>query len=282
MFVLGLPSNLRTRLEKAVNTNGIQIATVVAGIGKEGTLQLFPSPEDAVLALRAYYDEFGDKYEDAFALILPYAPLPDALRQELLILEDIGAEVVFAVAGNDGWPAPLPKRARPDTTFLNAIFKQVSREVFGEDDEHDPKQPSTYFQAIAEKNPGIIITRGSLDTCDQVAAHRYAFLRLAADAFADFVTKKGQVGRIDAFFRSLGLDHAQSGGVNATLTVLKDGSRVYQRTTNTHLKQGDHTTPQAAARIYFHEFFMDEECFVAILYAGPHPENDITRYHEFP
>jgi len=275
VFILGLPKAIRARIEGAAKKEGIRISSVLSDIGKKGSLQLLPDPSDAVHSLKAYYDQFSENYENAFVVVLPYAPIPVDVDGELLVLEEFGAEIVYISEGQDGWPV-LAKKTRPDTRFLNEVFQQLMLEILGEED----VLPSDYFRSVAEKNPNFLIIKGALDTCDQVAEHRREFLKMAADALSKFIDKGGRVGRIDAFFGTMGLDHAQTGGINTTLSVFKEGRRIYHKSSNTHLKQGDNTTPQAAARIYYHEFSLEERCYVAVLYAGPHPETDICRQHE--
>ncbi|MFA6183466.1 hypothetical protein, partial [Acidithiobacillus sp.] len=129
----------------------------------------------------------------------------------------------------------------------------------------------------AEDNARLLIATGALDSCDAVPRYRWLFLTKAADAFALLLQKNGAVGgRLGGFFKNQGVIHAQSGGVNATLQVYKDGRLVYENTSNTHLKQGDCTTADAAVRIYYQHFSFQEELYVAILHAGPHPDRDIT------
>lgn len=275
VFILGLPKAIRVRIEGAANKEGIRISSVLADIGKKGSFQLLPDPSDAVHSLKAYYDQFGDNYENAFVVVLPYAPIPINVDGELQVLEELGAVIVCVSEGQDGWPV-LAKKARPDTKFLNAIFQQLMQEIIDEED----VLPSDYFYSVADKNPNFLIVKDALDSCDQVAEHRREFLKIGADALSKFVDMGGHVGRVDAFFRAMGLDHAQTGGINTTLSVFKEGRRIYHETSNTHLKQGDKTTPQAAARIYYHKFSLEERCYVAVLYAGPHPETDICRQHE--
>lgn len=275
MFIIGLPKQLRAKFEAAVKKAGERVSSVLADIGKEGTLQLLPHPGDAVHKLRAYYDQFSGNYGDAYVVVLPYALIPTDVDNELEALEELGAEIVYVSEGDDGWPV-LAKKARPDTRFFNEVFNQLMVVVFGNDEE----LPSDYFRSISEINPHIIIAKNALETCDQVAEHRRDFFRIAADALIKMVDKNGEVGPIDAFFRDLRLEHAQTGGISTTLTVIRDGKQVHHRTTHTHLKQGDNTTPQAAARIYYQGFHWEQQYYVAILYAGPHPEDNISYVYE--
>lgn len=275
MLVLGLPLSLRRRLESAAKKEKTDVSLVLADTGKEGTFRLVPDPSMAVHQLRAYFDECGNRFEDMFIVALPYAPIPGDVDRELAIFEECGGKVVRVTAGADDWPA-IPKRGRADARFSDELYDRLADEIFGDSQE----LPSEYFALLAARHPKLLITKGALDNCDEVAEHRWDFLRNAADAFVKLVDQNGRVGRVDSFFASLGLDHAQSGGITTTLAVLKDGKCVYRDSGNTHLKQGDNTTPQAAARIYYQLFFVDGRCYVALLYAGPHPESNIAVEHE--
>lgn len=271
VFIIGLPTQISKTLEAAAKQEKVRITSVTAGIGKEGRFRLFPAPEDAIHSLRAYYDQFDGRYEDAFVVVLPYAPIPDEVRAELDVLESMGAEVVQAAPGEDDWP-PLAKRGKPDTRFFNDLFRRLRDEIF----EADEEMPSDYFRAASERNSKIIIAKGALDSCNDVPQHRHAFMKLAADTFVIIADRNGQVGRMDAFFRESGLDHAQSGGISTTLRVCKDGRCIHNATSNMHLKQGDNTTPQAAARIYYQHFLGSGLCYIVVFYAGPHPDCDLS------
>lgn len=272
VFVVGLPIQLRPRLEGVARKEGVTVSYALAGLGKQGTFMLMPSPEDAIHLLRTYYDQFPAGYDDARVIVLPYAPITSEIQNELLVLDDLGAEVAFISAGEDGWPT-LAKKARPDSRFLDDLFHALVAEIFGVEEE----LLSEFFVSLAARDARILIAKGALDSCDQVADHRIDFFKSAAEAFNVLLEKNGHVGRLDAFFREKGIEHAQSGGITTTLKVSKNGAVLYSRSSNMHLKQGDATTPQSAARLYFHQFFIEEVCHIAILYAGPHPDSDISR-----
>jgi hypothetical protein len=275
VFVIGLPVQLRLRLESAAKKENTSVTSVLTDIGKEGTFRLLPDPSDAIHRLKSYYEQFGVDVERSIVLVLPYATVPQEVLEELAVLEDLGGEVVYIDANDHAWPK-LAKKARPDTSFYNDVFRCVTAELFGAEEE----LLSDYFKNIAERNKNILIIKDALETCDQVAAHRHKFMKASIDAFVEFISQKGKVGRIDAFFRSLGLEHAQSGGIKTTLTVTQAGKQVHQRTCQTHLKDGDNTLRSAAARVYYQEFFVKEECYVAILYAGIHPNSNVKEDYE--
>lgn len=272
VFVIGLPTQLRPRLEGVARREGVPLSYALAGLGRLGTFMLVPSPEDAIHLLRTYYDQFETGYDDALVVVLPYAPTTSQIENELVVLEELGAEVVRISAGEDGWPT-LAKKSRPDSKFFDDLFHALVAEIFGAEEE----LLSEFFESLAARDARILIAKGALDSCDQVADHRIDFFKSAAEAFNTLLERNGHVGRLDAFFRERGIEHAQSGGITTTLKVSKDGAVLYSKSSNMHLKQGDATTPQSAARLYFHQLFIEDVCHIAILYAGPHPDSDISR-----
>jgi hypothetical protein len=271
VFVLGLFRPLQRKFDGDCTRHGFHNSKVLADIGAKGTLTLLPIENDAVYALRAYLDSLED-YKDAYVIVLPYAPVPQNLEVELQAIIDCGGNVVRGEDGREGWPLLAPKK-RPDTAFINATYARLWQCM--------PIQalipqvlPSEYFRQVVDGNNQILIADDVYATCDLVAIHRYDFMKRAIDALVEFATD-GSGGRIDAFFRARALDHAQSGGINASLEILCDGEIVLSESSNTHLKQGDKTTPEGAARLYYHHFFFTDRTYVAILYAGPHPDRDV-------
>jgi len=274
VFIIGLPKQIRAKIEAAVSRSDMHVIHILCDIGKEGTLMLLPHPSQAITSLLRYYKEL-ENIDDAYIIVLPYAPLPKDLEAELNALDTIGGTIVRPIQGQDGWIQNGAKR--PDSSVLNSISERLLNELFPENalDPAVGRLPSEYFRTASEASPQLIFSEDVFDVCDQVAKHRHAFMNKAADAFSKMVALKGQVGPADPFFAEFGLDHAQTGGIQTTLQVNKGESKIYDRTSSVHLKQGDNTTPQAAARIYYHSFLHDARCYVVVLYAGPHPDTDI-------
>jgi len=274
VFIIGLPKPIRARIEAVGRRNGIHLKTILCDIGKEGTLILLPHPNQAIYRLHSYY-ELKD-IDDAYIIVLPYAPIPQDLETELELIDDMGGTTVRPIQGQDGWIQNEAKR--PDTAFLNSIYERLLHEIIPDEDLVPAQEglPSEYFRAASEASPQLIFAEDVFDVCDQVAKHRHAFMKKAADAFSDMVAKNGQVGPAETFFTTLGLEHAQSGGIQTTLQVNKGTNNIYNKTSSVHLKQGDKTSPQAAARIYYHSFLHNTRCYVVVLYAGPHPDADLS------
>lgn len=278
VFVIGLFKPLQRKFDAECVRNGLRNKTVLADIGAKGSLTLLPIERDAIHALRAYLDGL-DQYSDAHVVVFPYAPIPNELEDELKALTAVGGTVIRGNNGHDGWPA-LPPKQRPDTEVINAAYKRLWFGLPAVAPAAEPT-PSEYFRQVADANPQILFAQGVFATCDHVAPHRHDFLKRAVDALVDLVAD-GSGGRIDAFFREKGLDHAQTGGISTTLEVLSGTQTVYHETTHTHLKQGDKTTPEGAARLYYQVFSHHERVYVAILYAGPHPDRNVRWTYNFP
>jgi hypothetical protein len=272
VFMIGLPALVRQRVEAEAARRDLEVSNIAASVGNAGTFKLLPHADQAIYRLQEYVKGEADNYDGCFVLVLPYAPLPNDLVEELAVLEEFGARVIRPTPGEAYWPSKSSARRR-DQAFWDALYEAIITEFPGE--ALQLQAPSDYFQSLAANNPRLIITSRSLESADGVAGHRYEFLRRAADAL-DQYARGGSGGRIDAFFARQGLDHAQSGGITATLRLHRAGA-VTTHECHTHLKQGDNTTRIAAARVYYYAFTVEGEPYAALLYAGPHPDEDVTR-----
>jgi hypothetical protein len=267
---VGMPMQTRARVEGAAKRKGIEVTSLLADVGSQGTLKLVPNPDHALYLLQAFTTAFDDLAE-AEVVVLPYVHLPAPIADELDALEALGGKIVRPEPDGTTWPGK--KTGKLDQAFLDHLFRGISTLL------PQARSPSEHFKEIAERNNRFILTKGALDLCDEVAEHRLDFLLRVANAFELFLNE-GSDGRIDAFFQKLGLDHAQTGGISATLEVQHEGKTIHRETTNIHLKQGDKTTAAAAVRVYYQRFSYNQQTYVAVLYAGPHPETDVSRLHE--
>lgn len=215
--VVGIPVQMRARFEATANQRQVAVTSVIAAVGKEGRLEFRPDRDQAVDTFRSYFDGLCDE-ELGRVIVLPYTPLHVAITDEVQVLAELGSEVVWVEAGVDGWPAQPPLGGL-NQQFLDQLYAALVRLLPADQAEQMP--PSAYFQRAAAQSPRLIIIDGALDLCDDVAKHRYKFMRRAADAFEAFL-RDGSGGRIDAHFAEFGLGHAQSGGVDAKLTVISE------------------------------------------------------------
>jgi len=279
ILIVGLPKAMRRRAEATLEQWDFFPSTIPADVGRDGKLKIVPSQEDAIQKLYNYCELVADTYSDAVILVLPYAPIDANLQAELDTLEDLGAKVTFTGEPGSNWPAIKPGK-KLDTAFFNAVFECLLDDVLGER-ELEELAPSDYIRALAQEHPKFIIVANALERCDEAAPHRHDFLRNSADAFIDLIQQKSGSGRTDAFFREKGIHHAQTGGITVKTTIVINGVAYAEKKVNTHLTSGNHTTAQAATRIYYHELHHEDETYIFVLYVGPHPETDLTRRYEF-
>jgi hypothetical protein len=276
VLVIGLLKSMRQRFNVDCARLGVDARIVLADMGNKGqSYTLIPYPGEAVNALRDYADLLGD-FGDAFVIVMPYAEVPDELDGELGVLVDSGATVVRAVSGEDGWPT-IQKKKKADPALLEQIRQRLWREIPGaQADAQEPTLPSEYFRQVCDANPQVIIVEQVYDTCDLVDPIRREFLNRAIEALAAFA-RDGSDGRIDAFFRQRQLLHAQNGPNESTLELRFGEVVVLSETVQAHLKQGDATTPQGAARLFYHHTIVAGIRYVIVTYAGPHPEGNFKR-----
>jgi hypothetical protein len=273
VFIVGLPTFLLKRFNALAERGELEVDSILAALGSEGYFRLSPDPEQAVHALTGYADTLGE-FSDAKILVLPYAPIPRSLSDELQFIKDYEGEVTYFSAGQNGWPKATVSEF--NERFYNSVLDAIVAHLFPKG---KPKEllPSEYFAAASDRQRNLLIPGGSVTSCDDVATHRYKFMRKATDAL-ERVAAHGHEGTVEEFFNSFGLLHAQSGGILAELEVFRSGKRLHKGGSQTHLKQGDGTKKIAAARIYYYRFDIDKP-YVAILYAGPHPDNNVARQH---
>ncbi len=144
-----------------------------------------------------------------------------------------------------------------------------------------PSLPSVSFHKAALE-PRLIFGVRALDRADDLAPLRYAFVARAADALVQLARKGTSNSPLEDFFAERSLTYAINGNISVTANI-HSGSATRQVTTERHLKQGDSTTAESAARIYFHcDRLPDGGHLVLVLYCGPHPNQSFTVHVRIP
>jgi hypothetical protein len=271
VFIIGMPVALRARFEKAASAHGIDLTLVLAAPGRDGVLRLLPYAGQAKVDLEIFLGDLPD-WSKACVLILPYAALPPKLDDVVDMVDDAGGEVIEPEPGEDGWPVS-PRRKAPDAAFYDSLLTMLCTELFPQQEIPPCPAPSAALHAAAERHPQLVIAEGVFDRCDEVDELRHEFVVKALDSLVH-ILENGAGGRFDAFFNARGLIHAQSGGSLVTVEVCRGDQLVKSFKVQTHLKQGDNTSPQSAARIYYCKFYLGAVTYLGVLYVGPHPEGD--------
>lgn len=145
-----------------------------------------------------------------------------------------------------------------------------------------PFHPSVAFMEAANSAERLVIANGALASADNLESLRHDFAANAATALADCAEQGHAAGGFQNFFSSRGLRFASSGSISVKVSVFRAGSLLRSARTEWHLKQGDATTPQAAARIYFYADSAKDPPLIYVLYCGPHPTNSFESRVDLP
>lgn len=276
IFIVGLPKLVRNRVESALKAAGYFAKSIQADrLARSGILALLPDASHAPDMLRAYCDSL-ESYDEAKIYVLPFAWIPGELYDELDSLEEMGAEVIEFEMGEDGCPTVDPINPALDQSFQDGVVCLLKKQIIGDQSE---LLPSAHIRQVAAQIPGLIVVHDAIELCDQVAKARYPWVIGAINAFAEMIRANGEVGEHEPFFAQRGLIHAQTGGIAISLDVYHEGKSVRGLESSVHLKKGDKTTPQSAARIYYQALSHEQKFYVFLLYIGPHPDRSFERTH---
>ncbi len=217
------------------------------------------APEDVVLAVigpgrtvrgKALLERLDEARGSEIAVVGVNRKLQRSLEN------DFGCKIVLAVASVRGAGAALRDWIVPATA--------VSPDILS---------PSVALAEAASAAPMLLLARAALRDADALATHRYPFVNQAATALRELANAGAVVpGGLDRFFTNYRVRFAPSGAISVTFHVYQNGSLVEGPcTTEWHLKAGDHTQRDAAARIYFCTKKVEGTSYVLVLYCGPHP-----------
>jgi hypothetical protein len=277
VLVIGLPKGASQLVDRFATEAGLQLNRVYAEVGRSGALVLVPKPEHCLPEVHKYLDQYDSgtaaaDFNGSRIVVLPYAELPPDCIRELQEAEALGVQVDFPDPNSDAtWPK-LSRKSRPDQAFQVALSARLQQHLLPVD---TGLPPAEFIAKLASTCPRLLIAEGALDDCNAVAAHRYVFLRAAVTALVDAV-EDDLSERFDEFCDKRGIHHAQTGGSLYSVTFAGTPKLAVVKC-RTHLKRGDRTTREAAARVYYTFVDIDGVRHVALLHAGPHPSGDQKR-----
>lgn len=276
VFVIGLPNALRQRFEAVARRHNVDLGLAVIATDKRGRLVFVPFEGQACADLEAFSQ--GCNWDHLKVVVLPYVPIGAQLQESLEVLHENGAQLIAPAAGIDGWPvmgAPHVSGGAFNDELFDALCAALS---------WNPEiPPSEYFLKAARRLRDYVIFDNALDRCDEVHVSRHGFLKQSSTLLEQFCRKKGRLDQtLASFFQVHNIELAQSGGMQTTIRLIKNGRQLGQAlTSNLHVKDGDGTTPQAAPRIYFQHLDKDEQFRLFLLYAGPHSDHVIDKDYEW-
>jgi hypothetical protein len=160
-----------------------------------------------------------------------------------------------------------PNAFRADDQQLHAWLRGPTT---SEATETPPLPAVAFARAVAEADR-MVLADNALARANEIAEVRHDFTLNAANALAELANAQGETGQsLDTWFSARHLHFANSGGV--TFQYRRRDGGEGSRKTQRHLKSGDATTPQAAARIYFDLVGASSGAvYVVAFYVGPHP-----------
>lgn len=276
VFVIGLPNALRQRLEAVARRHDVDLGLAMIAINKRGHFVFVPFEGQACADLESFSQ--GCNWDQLTVVVLPYVPIGTHLQESLEVLHENGAQLIAPAAGVDGWPVTGTPHALGGN-FHDELFDALCLALAW----NAEIPPSEYFLKAARRLKDYVIFDDALDRCDEVHVSRHGFLKQSSTLLEQFCRKKGRLNQtLSSLFQAHNITLAQSGGMQTTIRLVKNGRQLGQAlTSNLHVKDGDGTTPHAAPRIYFQHLDKDEQFRLFLLYVGPHSDHVVDKDYEW-
>jgi hypothetical protein len=136
----------------------------------------------------------------------------------------------------------------------------------------EPDAPShAFLKVTGQAASSLVIVPDALEHADEIEKHRWGFATKSAGLLAKYAA-----GEIAGSLRNSKSDHgvefAANGRVAFRYTV-RLGSHGHSGRCEWHLKEGDNTTRESAARVYFDRIEIGGRILVVVFYVGPHPDD---------
>jgi hypothetical protein len=132
-------------------------------------------------------------------------------------------------------------------------------------------KPSDAFRAAAAQASLLVLHPDALKFADDIVEHRWEFATLGANLLARYALGE-QLGPLRDWKPTHGVDFAANGRV-AFKYKGQCGTESREGRTEWHLKEGDNTTRESAARVYFVRVEFTSGARVVVFYVGPHPKD---------
>jgi hypothetical protein len=127
--------------------------------------------------------------------------------------------------------------------------------------------PTLSFNKVCGENARLVLADRALERADEIAEHRWLFVSKAANLLAR-LSRGDDLGSMRDWTHLHGVPFAANGKVKYSFRL--PNQRMW-KTIEWHLKEGDHTTPESAARIYFCREAVGGIDHIIVFYVGPHP-----------
>lgn len=133
------------------------------------------------------------------------------------------------------------------------------------------KPPSESFTDAAKSSPTLLLHDDALVVADQLDETRWAFAGTSADLLQRLAARDPGLEPPRSWKAVHGVEFAPNGRVSYGYTIDVGGE--HSSKTEWHLKAGDKTSAERAARIYFMSRMVGSTQLVLVSYVGPHPRD---------
>lgn len=161
-----------------------------------------------------------------------------------------------------------PKKFRIEDQLLREWLLGGDREEGGRSSE----QPKVAFERAAEETPALVVHSNGLARANELDESRWAFAAKAAALLSRQASGGESLGPFREWGATQGVAFAANGQVTFRYKVEVGDSRS-DEFSQWHLKAGDRTTADRAARIYFTVAQVGGLSLVLVAYVGPHPSD---------
>lgn len=164
------------------------------------------------------------------------------------------------------------KEFRAEDQLLVAWLKPTPPVV---DEPPDPRTAMTAAEATCDR---LHFAKHALVAVDEIPPHRHGFIARAAQLLIRFANGE-DLGPFKEWKERHWVHFAGGGKVSHQFHYMSEGKST-SFLSDWHLKEGDFTSPESAARVYFGRAERDGRMDVFVAYVGPHPK-DGKRYAYF-
>jgi len=131
--------------------------------------------------------------------------------------------------------------------------------------------PSESFLEAEGNSAHLVLARDALDSADSLAEHRHRFASKAANLLRRCANGEA-VGPMRGWKESHGVDFAPVGKVSVAYSITCAGETKTGKS-QWHLKEGDNTSVESAARVYFDRIEFQGVSKIVVFLVGPHPDD---------
>lgn len=195
--------------------------------------------------------------------------------EELLLLEkNRGAEAAACELNRKYRKNVLPLvRFTVEPKKFRVEDQQLRAWLLGGDEidaEGAQQRPKNAFDQAAAASPTLLVHPAALGSADLLDEARWAFAAKSAALLGQHASGAGELGPLRLWEAAHGVAFAANGRVTYSYSIEVGGDR-WTGSSEWHLKAGDSTTAERAARVYFATATLAGVTLILVAYVGPHP-----------